>query len=67
MMHKKSEVKRMDDAATLAKKAHVKIEKSHRVRDDDARQRAAQERKRIAAGVDMLKEIYARRQAEKKW
>lgn len=56
----------MNESVSRAKQANVKIQKAHRVREDDARQKAAQEEKRIAAGVAMLKDIYARRQAEKR-
>ena len=56
----------MNESVTRAKQANVKIEKAHRVREENARQKAAQEEKRIAAGVDMLKAIYARRQAMKR-
>lgn len=58
--------KSMDEAIIRSKKANVKIEKYHRERDLDARQKAAQEKKRIAASIVMMKEIYARRQAEKR-
>ena len=44
----------------------MKIEKCHRQRELDASQKAAAEEKRVAAGVAMLKDIYARRQAEKR-
>ena len=60
------EKKRMDEAIVRSKKANVKIEKCHRQRELDARQKAAAEEKRVAAGVAMLKDIYARRQAEKR-
>lgn len=56
----------MNESVSRAKQANVKIQKAHRVREDDARRKAAAEEKRIAAGVDMLKAIYARRQAEKR-
>ena len=56
----------MDESVSRAKQANVKIQKAHRVREDDARRKAAAEEKRIAAGVAMLKDIYARRQAEKR-
>ena len=56
----------MDEAIVRSKKANVKIEKYHRERELDARQKAAQEEKRVAAGVALLKDIYARRQAEKR-
>lgn len=56
----------MDESVSRAKQANVKIQKAHRMREDDARQKAAAEEKRIAAGVAMLKDIYARRQAEKR-
>ena len=56
----------MNESVTRAKQVNVKIEKCHRQRELDARQKAAQEEKRIAAGVDMLKAIYARRQALKR-
>ena len=56
----------MDEAIVRSKKANVKIEKYHREREKDARQKAAAEEKRVAAGVALLKDIYARRQAEKR-
>lgn len=58
--------KRAEIKAEKSKQANVKIQKAHRVREDDARRKAAAEEKRIAAGVAMLKDIYARRQAEKR-
>lgn len=58
--------KTMDEAIIRSKQANVKIEKAHIEREKDARQKAAEEEKRIAAGVDMLKAIYARRQALKR-
>ena len=56
----------MDESVSRAKQANVKIQKAHRMREDDARQKAAAVEKRIAAGVAMLKDIYVRRQAEKR-
>ena len=56
----------MDEAIIRSKKTNVKIEKYHRERDRGARQKAAQEEKRIAASIAMMKEICARRQAEKR-
>lgn len=58
--------KSMDEAIVRSKKANVKIEKYHREREKDARQKVAAEEKRVAAGVALLKDIYARRQAEKR-
>ena len=58
--------KRAEIKAEKNKQANVKIQKAHRVREDDARRKAAAEEKRIAAGIAMLKDIYARRQAEKR-
>lgn len=56
----------MNESVSRAKQANVKIQKAHRVREDDARRKAAAEEKRVAAGVALLKDIYARRQAEKR-
>lgn len=62
----KKEAVAMDEGIVNGKRATVKKMKADRARDRDARRKAAEEKKRIAAGVEIIREIVARRNEEKR-
>ena len=63
---KKSEARRMDESLSRAKQASVKVSKMHKAMERDARNKEAEEKKRLAASVALLKKIHAKHQREKR-
>ena len=61
----KKEFAAMDEEVSRAKRATVKRLIADRRREEGAKRKAADEKKRIAAGVALLKEIYARKHGRK--